>query len=338
MFNILKTNNMKYEEKLINTLLEPFRIKKRAEWFYLSNDLELNYALNVIKNGITFTNVYNFTDYNLFKTFIEKCPNQLDNRPLDDTLYFEKPKKFKNVNFLNKHDKISKYNGVTFSVSNNKWASRLTKDNTTLFLGYYDTELDAAIAYNDYASYINKKEILNYHLNNIEEYVPNPRDIIAERLNIKLQNKSSEYTGVYFIKSKQLFEASIQYKKKNYKLCKDINSIECAKVYNEQAMYFNNHLGTKYKLNNISDFITEEKNHILELEASKIKKYSRFSGVSIRNDTGKFRAYIKYNGKRIDCGTFANEIDAAKAYNKKAEELNQLETTKMKYMLNNLDD
>ena len=67
---------------------------------------------------------------------------------------------------------------------------------------------------------------------------------------------------------------------------------------------------------------------------NKLQKYSRFIGVSIRNDTNKFRAYIKYNGKRIDCGTFTDEIDAAKAYNLKAEELNRLPTTIIKYTLN----
>lgn len=52
----------------------------------------------------------------------------------------------------------------------------------------------------------------------------------------------------------------------------------------------------------------------------------------------EFRAYIKHNGKIIYCGTFANEIDAAKAYNKKAEELNMLDTTKIKYQLNDLSN
>ena len=84
---------------------------------------------------------------------------------------------------------------------------------------------------------------------------------------------------------------------------------KCAKVYNEQALYFNNNLGTNYTLNDIVDFTTIEKNHVYELELNKIRKYSRFTGVSIRNDSDKFRAYIKHNGKRIDCGTFKDEID-----------------------------
>jgi hypothetical protein len=216
--------------------------------------------------------------------------------------------------------------------------SRITVDNNTIFLGDYDTELEAAIIYNDYASYLNKNENKNYILNEIEEYIENPRNVVEENIKKKLQNKSSNFNGVYFIKSKQIFEASIQYKKKSYKLHKNIDDIECAKIYNEQALYFNNNLGTNYKLNEIDNFITVEKNHIHDLDLIKFKKFSRFTGVSIRNDSNKFRAYIKYNGKRIACGTFKEEIEAARAYNKKAQELNQLKTTKIKYALNDIDE
>jgi hypothetical protein len=101
-------------------------------------------------------------------------------------------------------------------------------------------------------------------------------------------------------------------------------------------------------LNEIPNFVTIEKNHIPltktsldgkvhQLEKLKKKKYSRFTGVTIRNDNGKFRAYIKHNGKVIHCGTFKDELDAAKAYNLKAKELNKLESTQTKYELNNLE-
>jgi phage anti-repressor protein len=334
MVEMFKTNNMKYAERIIHILLEPFRIKKRNEWFYLSSDIDLNYVIHVIKTSIQMSDKLSFSDYNLFNAYAENLPKFV----LDEQdIIVEQAPKYTNGNFLSKPEKISLYNGVSWSISKNKWTARLTKNNDTIFLGDYEIEKEAAIAYNDYASYLNLDSQNLYRLNELVDYTPNPRNIPVEMKKIKLENKTSKFTGVYFIKSKQLFEASISYKKKGYKLIKHSDDLECAKVYNEQALYFNNNLGTNYTLNDIVDFTTIEKNHVYELELNKIRKYSRFTGVSIRNDSDKFRAYIKHNGKRIDCGTFKDEIDAAKAYNKKATELNELETTKIKYTLNEID-
>lgn len=327
---VFKCKNMKSAEKIIHVLLEPFKIKKRNEWFYFSDKYEMNYAIHIIKKSIGITDNYDFIDHELFKIYAE-------NLPIEEIDKDQKTKKYTNSNFLTHPNKLSQYNGVSWCIKNNKWASRIGYDNKTIFLGVYTTEIEAAVVYNDYASYLNKTQNTNYQLNEIEDYIPNPRDILEENYKNKYENKTSSFNGVYFIRSKGIFEASIQYKKKSFKLIKNELDLECAKVYNEQALYFNNNFKTNYKLNDIPDFITIEKNHISDLEITKKQRYSRFTGVTIRNDSGKFRAYIKNNGKIIHCGTFKDEIDAAKAYNIKAEELNQLETTKIKYELNNLE-
>jgi hypothetical protein len=335
---IMKTfesKNVKCAEKMIHMLMEPFRIKKRNEWFYLSTDTEINYAIYIIKNCIEYTDKYDFNNYNEYKNYTDNIPCYLEEIKKE---HLRIPEKDVKDDVIDENKKLSKYIGVSFNVKSNKWTSRLQNNKESMFLGYYDNEIDAAIVYNDYASFINENLEVKFQLNTIENYIPNPRDIIEKRDQIKLANKSSKYQGVYYIKSKQIFECGIRHKKKTYKLYKNVDELECAKVYNEQALYFNKNLGTKYKINEIENFITVEKNHIHELEINKFKKYSRFTGVSVRNDSNKFRAYIKHNGKRIDCGTFTNELDAAKMYNKKAEELNLLETTKIKYTLNNFDD
>jgi hypothetical protein len=331
MMHTFKCINMKSSEKIIHLLLDSFKIKKRNEWFYFYDEIELNYAIHIIKRSIVFSDTYNFIDYNSLREYAEKLAEELVEKE-------KKSIKITNSRVINKNDKLSNYHGVSWCVKNNKWCTRIGKDNKTILLGNYETEKEAAIVYNDYACYLNKNENRNYILNEIEEYIENPRNVVEENIKKKFENKSSNFNGVYFIKSKQIFEASIQYKKKSYKLTKNLDEIECAKIYNEQALYFNNNLDTKYKLNDIPDFTTIEKNHIHELEKSKNKRYSRFVGVTIRNDSGKFRAYIKHNRKVINCGTFKDEIDAARAYNKKAEELNALSETKTKYELNNLEN
>ena len=327
---VFKCNNTKSAEKIIHLILDPFKIKKRSEWFYFPNDIDINYAVHIIKKSIEITNNYDFLDYNSFKIYAEKLSLEIINKE-------KKPEKYTNANFIKRTGKLSIYNGVSWCIKNNKWASRIGYDNKIIFLGVYTAEVEAAVVYNDYASYLNKTQNTNYKLNEIEDYIPNPRDILEENYKNKYENKTSSFNGVYFIRSKGIFEASIQYKKKSFKLIKHKSDLECSKVYNQQALYFNNNFNTNYKLNDILDFITVEKNHISELEITKKQRYSRFTGVTIRNDSGKFRAYIKNNGKVIHCGTFKDEIDAAKAYNLKAEELNKLETTKIKYELNNLE-
>lgn len=336
IFAVFPSKSMKRSEKIIHQLLEPFRIVKRAEWFYFSDDTALTYAINTIKDVISNVDKYTFENYAEFKEYADKLPNIIEETK---TQYTEqKVKPITNKKRKRKNDKVSDFIGVSWAPNNNKWMCRLTKDRDTIFLGNYVTEIEAAKIYNDYAIYLNKKFDLNYTLNEVEGYIPNPRDVPAENNAIKLENKTSNFNGVYFVKSKQYFEANITYKKKKYPLGNNLNDVECAKIYNEQALYFNNHLGTSYKLNEIQDFETTEKNHVLELDIKKIKKFSRFTGVSVRNDSNKFRAYIKHDGKRIDCGTFKDEIDAAKAYNKKANELNALESTRIKYSINDIDN
>jgi len=52
-------------------------------------------------------------------------------------------------NCLNRHTKISKYPGVTWSKFNKKWYARITVDNNRLHLGYFVNEADAYRAYCD---------------------------------------------------------------------------------------------------------------------------------------------------------------------------------------------
>jgi HNH endonuclease/AP2 domain len=48
---------------------------------------------------------------------------------------------------------------------------------------------------------------------------------------------------------------------------------------------------------------------------------SKYKGVHYSKSAGKYIANVYCDGKRYGCGSFDNEIDAARAYNKKAKEL-----------------
>lgn len=67
-------------------------------------------------------------------------------------------------------------------------------------------------------------------------------------------------------------------------------------------------------------FVNKKYNETNKLK-TKIKTSSKYKGVHFENYTQKYRAAVKCNGKIYRLGRFNNEIDAAKAYNKKALEL-----------------
>lgn len=61
-----------------------------------------------------------------------------------------------------KKGKSSKYKGVSFYKSRNKWRSAITKNDKCKHLGYFKTENDAAHAYNEMANkFFGKYAILN---------------------------------------------------------------------------------------------------------------------------------------------------------------------------------
>ena len=66
----------------------------------------------------------------------------------------------------------------------------------------------------------------------------------------------------------------------------------------------------------------------------KLKKSSKYYGVSFNKRSKKFKSYIVFQQKQIIIGEFMDEILAAQAYNKKAIELN--EKHNKKYKINKL--
>jgi len=222
-------------------------------------------------------------------------------------------------------NKTGNYKGVFWNKEKNKWRSSLKLDYKEIFLGYFDSELDGAKAYNDYALYLNQTKDTNYLLNDIENYTITPRNIPEENKKTIFNNKTSKYNGVSYDSIRNHYQAGIKYKQKSYHLTTNIDELECAKIYNQQALYFNNTYGTNYILNDIPNYVTIPNNVYCTLQKEKISnKSSKYHGVTFSKQVNKYKALIVYNKKQICLGSFENELDAAKAYNKRAIELNDL--------------
>jgi hypothetical protein len=233
-------------------------------------------------------------------------------------------------------NKTENYKGVFWCKEKQKWRAALKIHYKEVFLGYFDVEVEGAIVYNDYAIFLNNEKNTNYIINTISNYTPNPRDIPLENQEEISINKSSKYHGVSYFSNRNYFIASIKYKCKTYNLGNNKDEIECAKKYNQQALYYNLNLNTNYPLNDIPNYITIPKDIFQEIQNNKLqKKSSKYHGVTFSNQRNKFKAFLVNNKKQIHLGFFANENDAAKAYNIKAEELNKINSRQ--YKLNNIN-
>ena len=346
-----KTNNKECSEKIIHVVLKSFRIKNRNDesfrfdssaWFYIKDDFELAYVIKTIKDCISFSNRFNFKSHNDFKNIninleINDQLKEINNENiLQKEIKQETSNKCK-LNGQQLSNKTGNYKGIYWEEQKNKWCCKLKKDYKTYFLGYFDSELEAAIVYNDYALFINNKMGTNYALNEIPNYQPNPRDILEENKKCIDENKTSSYNGVSYSSKRQYYVVSIKHNGKTYNLGSHTDEIECAKLYNQQAMYFNQEFNTNYILNNIPNYVNLPKNIYQEIQDKKSnRKTSKYYGVTFDKQKTKYRAVLVHNKKQINLGFYENELDAAKAYNEKANELNK-SNNKLIYKINNFN-
>jgi prophage antirepressor-like protein len=338
-----KSLNLKYEiecydmelfERTIQNILQPFNIRGRKEWFYFINKTELNCAINVMDKTKEFLDKFDLKSYD---EFIENLNENIDNKEFDlqsnqSNQEIKETNTYKLTRQLGPNN-TGNYKGVCWVKGKKKWKAELKKDYKISFLGYYDNEEEAAKAYNDYALFINEEENKNYVLNNIQDYIANPRNIPFLNKKRIMEKRTSKYTGVSYNSQRKYYDISIKYNQKTYNLGSSINEEEAAKIYNQQALYFNNEFKTNYELNDIPNYITIAKNIYKEIQDNiKTKKSSEYYGVTYVEKKSKYRSVIVHNKKQIHLGFYDNEIDAAKAYNTKANELN--ENSKHKYKIN----
>lgn len=324
LYHEVKTYDCETLESTVHKILKPFNIPGRREWFFFSNDTELQYGLQILNETHEFLNKFNLKSSQCINNYIKQNPVQIKKEKAQEQTNQE------NITETNVYkltgqrlkNKTGNYKGVFWCTEKSKWRASIKVHYQERFLGYFENELDGAIVYNDYATYINNTQKTNYTINDIPGYIPNPRDVIKENLQEQTEMNTSEYTGVSYDPNRNHYVVSIKYNKKTYYLGNNVDPVECAKLYNQQALYFNNTFSTNYILNDIPNYITIPKNVHENILQDKInKKSSKYYGVTKKN-CGKFRAVLVYNKKQIHLGTFTNEIEAAKAYNRKAEQLN----------------
>ena len=336
-----KTYDIDFLENLIHHSLQPFKIKDRKEWFYIKNDFELAYTINIITKCIKFIDDFNIIDYNELK-LLNKNLNIKNELEIITKYVSENKNITENIEqnkIQLKDEKIiyGKFKGVTYIEVRKKWRSNLVKNKKNIHLGYFDEVIDAAKAYNDYALFMNETNKCNYLLNDIPDYIPIARNIPEENKAIHEESNTSKYLGVSYIKSRKSYCASITVNSISKSICSGKTELEAAKAYNQQALFYNNTEKTEYKLNDIPDYITESKDIITEnRNIKKAKKTSKYIGVMWNKDLAQYKSVLNFNKKLLYLGVFNLELEAAKVYNQMAAYLN--ENKNRKYKINDIPD
>lgn len=171
-----------------------------------------------------------------------KLSKRSKGRPLS-----EKQKNDLSINQINKKrlcDKIpsSKYIGV--SQSKEKWRAVIRVDRKGIGLGRFDTDVDAAIAYNKAYDFYYPDNVVP---NNIScDEIKNSEILKNKILMERLKNKTSKYKGAHKDAKTQKWVAKIYFDKKVMNIGYFFTEIEAAMAYNQIAEEY---FGHKAKLN-----------------------------------------------------------------------------------------
>lgn len=130
----------------------------------------------------------------------------------------------------------SRYKGVHWNSYHGLWSANIQANNRKVYLGRYVTQKDAALAYNDAAKkYFGEFALLN-------EIIDDPSDQpVAE-----LRQKASQYLGVTFDKSRDLWIAKIKINKVVTHIGRFADETEAARARDKVAF---EKLGYSAKLN-----------------------------------------------------------------------------------------
>lgn len=205
----------------------------------------------------------------------------------------------------------SKYTGVTFvkTATNLKWKAVLCHGNYVHSLGYYKTEYEAALAYN------NKSIELFGNYARINKLDENDKPLNYEHSLLYYDLKdglSSKYTGVHLDKN-NVYVARFTFAGERITVGYYSSELEAAYYYNKKILEYNEKYNTNMKINYLTEWeIAKVEDDITYFPAKK-KSGTPFSCVFFTK--GKWASFFKQNGVYHRVGTFSTDLEAAIAYN-----------------------
>ena len=221
----------------------------------------------------------------------------------------------------------SKYAGVTFHKSTNKWQAEIMIEGKQRYIGSYENEEEAAI---DYAralfKYKGQEELVRARKRNtstisidLSDVPPQP---LIPRSGGDMKEGASKYTGVCFNKALNKWKAQITIEGKSQYIGCYENEEEAAADYARAAF--------KYKGQGELDKAREQNSSgpainidlsdvppqppILKRKGRQKKGASKYTGVYFNINANKWLARITIDGKQLHIGYYENEEEAAIDY------------------------
>jgi len=206
-----------------------------------------NYCL-----GYHSTEVDGAKAYNSFAKYMNEtknCKYMLNNINEPDYVVVAKNIPEENAK-INQDKKASPYFGVTFDSRRNKYSAQIKYQGKDRYMGTSASDLECAKWVNQQAAWYNEHAGCSYKLNDIENFVTVPKDIVGSIQQAKQDKKSSSYIGVGFSKQKNKWRSTIVFEKKQINLGFFEDEIEAARAYNTKAIELNAQIGKQsYKIN-----------------------------------------------------------------------------------------
>lgn len=250
-------------------------------------------------------------------------------------------------------NKASKFTGIFYSQKMKSWRVKIIKNNKGHYIGSFRNEEEAAIV----AEYLNLdlygshskrnfpelsndeickryKQIRDAYGWTLEEILSKSRKGVTKKRN---SENFSNYVGITFVKVTGKWSSAVSHKHKRIHIGYFDSTEDAAAAYDIKVLEL---FGSAFKRNfpnlTLKDLaekypevfkhmhMSPKERHAIGLQGRNVSiknKSSKYNGVSYIVDRKLWRARITYNKKCIEIGIYADEVDAARAYDHKAREL-----------------
>jgi len=194
----------------------------------------------------------------------------------------------------------------------------ITFENKNRYLGKFNSEIEAAIAWDQFVIENKLDRILNFPPPEPESSIPNTKLIRLTKGKFAIIDEEDfERVSEYNWSCKKGYNtlyAETSINRKTIKLHRFVLNIYDSKTQVDHK----NHNGLNCMKVNLRE-ATQSQNSMNQ--QPQVGRFSKYKGVHWNSNNKNFVARIQLNSKRIHIGVFQNEIDAAKAYDLKAKEL-----------------